>query len=115
MPLFARQISKLFGNQGFRVTKKTIFAKKRFLEPNAFFKTVLKMRKKTQFYQNLIWAFLLLPHYFSHHKILQDNMEDIKNSRGKGYCMLYIFMGLFFLTAILLMLYNRSSVLDFGR
>jgi len=42
-------------------------------------------------------------------------MEDIKNSRGKGYCILYILMGLFFLTAVLLMLYNRSSVLDFGR
>lgn len=42
-------------------------------------------------------------------------MDDIKNSRGKGYCMLYIFMGLFFLMAVLLMLYNRSGVVDFGR
>jgi len=43
------------------------------------------------------------------------HMDDIKNTRGKGYCMLYIFMGLFFLVAVLLMLYNRSSVLDFGK
>ncbi|MDX1912435.1 MAG: hypothetical protein SFV22_13155 [Saprospiraceae bacterium] len=42
-------------------------------------------------------------------------MENIKNSRGKGYCLLYIFMGLFFLTALILMLYFRSSVLEFGR
>ena len=42
-------------------------------------------------------------------------MEDIKNSRGKGYCILYIIMGLFLLTSLLLMLYNRSSVLEFGR
>lgn len=42
-------------------------------------------------------------------------MENIKNSRGKGYCILYIIMGLFFLIALLLMLYNRSSVLDFSR
>lgn len=42
-------------------------------------------------------------------------MENIQNSRGKGYCILYIFMGLFFLTALLLMLYNRSGVLDFAK
>lgn len=42
-------------------------------------------------------------------------MDEIKNSRGKGYCILYIIMALFFLTALLLMLYNRSSILDFGR
>jgi hypothetical protein len=42
-------------------------------------------------------------------------MDDIQNSRGKGYCILYIFMGLFFLTALLLMLYSRSSVLDFPK
>ncbi|MFN0214023.1 MAG: hypothetical protein ACKVT2_07185 [Saprospiraceae bacterium] len=42
-------------------------------------------------------------------------MEDIKNSRGKGYCILYILMGLFFLTALLLMLYYRSYLLDFGQ
>jgi hypothetical protein len=45
----------------------------------------------------------------------QDIMENIQNSRGKGYCILYIFMGLFFLTALLLMLYNRSGVLDFAK
>jgi hypothetical protein len=52
---------------------------------------------------------------FQHHQNLQDNMDEIKNSRGKGYCILYILMGLFFLISVILMLYNRSSVLDFGR
>ena len=42
-------------------------------------------------------------------------MDEIKNSRGKGYCMLYIFMGLFFLSALIFMLFSRSSILDFGQ
>ena len=42
-------------------------------------------------------------------------MSDIKNTRGKGYCMLYLFMGLFFITALLLMLYNRNFILDFPK
>jgi hypothetical protein len=42
-------------------------------------------------------------------------MDNITNSRGKGYCLLYIFMGLFFLVSLILMLYSRNSVLDFGR
>lgn len=42
-------------------------------------------------------------------------MDDIQNTRGKGYCMLYIFMGLFFLVSLLLMLYNRNFILDFTR
>jgi hypothetical protein len=61
------------------------------------------------------WLFYFCATFFLHHTILQDNMENIKNSRGKGYCLLYIFMGLFFLTALILMLYFRSSVLEFGR
>ncbi len=40
-------------------------------------------------------------------------MENIQNSRGKGYCILYIFMALFFLTAIIIMLFNRSTMVDF--
>jgi hypothetical protein len=40
-------------------------------------------------------------------------MDDIKNSRGKGYCMLYLAMGLFFIISLVLMLYNRSGVLKF--
>lgn len=40
-------------------------------------------------------------------------MENITNSRGKGYCILYIFMFLFFITALIMMLYNRNFVLDF--
>jgi hypothetical protein len=42
-------------------------------------------------------------------------MEEIQNSRGKGYCILYILMGLFFLTALILMLYGRSGVVDFPK
>lgn len=42
-------------------------------------------------------------------------MENVQNSRGKGYCLLYIFMFLFFLTALLLMLYNRSGIIDFPK
>lgn len=40
-------------------------------------------------------------------------MENISNSRGKGYCILYILMFLFFFTALVLMLYNRNSILTF--
>ncbi len=42
-------------------------------------------------------------------------MENIQNSRGKGYCILYLFMGLFFFTALLLMLYHRNGILDFPK
>lgn len=42
-------------------------------------------------------------------------MDNIKNTRGKGYCMLYILMGLFFFIGLMLMLYNRSFVLDFAK
>lgn len=42
-------------------------------------------------------------------------MDGIQNTRGKGYCLLYIFMGLFFLISLLLLLYNRNFILDFGR
>lgn len=39
-------------------------------------------------------------------------MDNIRNTRGKGYFMLYLFMFLFFLIALLLFLYNRSFVLE---
>jgi hypothetical protein len=42
-------------------------------------------------------------------------MQNITNPRGKGYCLLYLFMFLFFLTALILMLYHRNFVLDFTR
>lgn len=42
-------------------------------------------------------------------------MENIQNTRGKGYCILYLIMFLFFLTSLLLLLYNRSGVLDFAK
>jgi hypothetical protein len=47
--------------------------------------------------------------------INSTDMENIQNTRGKGYCLLYLFMFLFFFTALVLMLYNRSFVLDFAR
>jgi hypothetical protein len=40
-------------------------------------------------------------------------MDGIQNTRGKGYCLLYLFMGLFFFVALVMMLYGRSSVLNF--
>jgi hypothetical protein len=42
-------------------------------------------------------------------------MDNIQNTRSKGYCMLYLGMALFFVIALLLMLYFRSFVLDFAR
>jgi len=42
-------------------------------------------------------------------------MEEIQNSRGKGYCILYIIMALFFLIALILMLYSRSALVDFPK
>lgn len=41
-------------------------------------------------------------------------MDNIRNTRGKGYFMLYLFMFLFFLISLLIMLYQRSGVLEFG-
>lgn len=42
-------------------------------------------------------------------------MDNIKNTRGKGYCILYLLMFLFFATALVLMLYNRNFILDFPK
>ncbi len=42
-------------------------------------------------------------------------MSNITNSRGKGYCILYILMFLFLFTALVLMLYNRNAILDFPK
>lgn len=42
-------------------------------------------------------------------------MSNITNSRGKGYCMLYLLMFLFFFMALVLMLCNRNYVLDFPK
>jgi hypothetical protein len=43
-----------------------------------------------------------------------ENMDNIQNTRGKGFCIMYLLMFLFFLTAVILMLYNRSGVIDFA-
>lgn len=42
-------------------------------------------------------------------------MDNIQNTRGKGFCLMYLFMFLFFLTAVILMLYSRSGMVDFPR
>ncbi len=42
-------------------------------------------------------------------------MDNIQNTRGKGYCMLYLAIGLFFIISLVLMLYNRNGVLDFAK
>lgn len=42
-------------------------------------------------------------------------MDNIQNTRGKGYCMLYLAMFLFLITALVLMLYGRSGIVDFAR
>ncbi|MEO6039578.1 MAG: hypothetical protein ABIQ93_14280 [Saprospiraceae bacterium] len=42
-------------------------------------------------------------------------MDNIQNTRGKGYCVLYLAMVLLLFTSLLLMLYYRSSVLDFAK
>lgn len=47
--------------------------------------------------------------------IYTEGMDNIQNTRGKGYCILYILMGLFFVIGLLLMLYMRNGVLDFTR
>ena len=41
-------------------------------------------------------------------------MDNIQNTRGKGFCIMYLLMFLFFLTAVILMLYNRSGVIDYA-
>lgn len=40
-------------------------------------------------------------------------MSEVSNSRGKGYCLVYLLMGIFFITALVFMLYCRNSQLDF--
>jgi len=42
-------------------------------------------------------------------------MDNIQNTRGKGYCIMYLVMFLFFIIALLLMLYNRNGILDFAK
>ncbi|HMX40261.1 MAG TPA: hypothetical protein PK971_07530 [Saprospiraceae bacterium] len=41
-------------------------------------------------------------------------MENIQNTRGKGYCILYLLMFLFFLSALIIMLFQRSGMVDFA-
>ncbi len=41
------------------------------------------------------------------------NMENIPNARGKGYCLLYLLMGIFFFVALVLMLYYRNFIMEF--
>ena len=49
-------------------------------------------------------------------KILSlKDMDNIKNTRGKGYCMLYLLMFFFLFTCLVLMLCNRGSLLEFPK
>lgn len=36
-------------------------------------------------------------------------MSEVSNSRGKGYCIVYLLMGIFFLTTLVFWLYCNSS------
>jgi hypothetical protein len=78
------------------------------------FKNILKKRKK-QALRHILAGALYFCRTFHITTIRTTNMDNIQNTRGKGYCILYIFMGLFFLTALILMLYLRNGVLDFPR
>lgn len=42
-------------------------------------------------------------------------MENISNTRGKGYCLLYLLMGIFFFVALVLMLYYRNFIMEFPK
>lgn len=42
-------------------------------------------------------------------------MSNITNTRGKGYCILYILMFLFLFTGLVLMLCNRGAMIDFPK
>jgi len=42
-------------------------------------------------------------------------MDNIQNTRGKGYCIMYLVMALFLITSLILMLYNRNGILDFAK
>jgi hypothetical protein len=42
-------------------------------------------------------------------------MDNIQNTRGKGYCLLYFGMFLFFFTALVLKLCNNGAALEFPR
>ncbi len=44
-----------------------------------------------------------------------NDMENIPNARGKAYCLLYLFMGIFFFVALVLMLYYRNFVMEFPK
>ena len=56
-------------------------------------------------------TFLAINYQPSHNS---ENIDNIQNTRGKGFCIMYLLMFLFFLTAVILMLYNRSGVIDFA-
>ncbi len=55
---------------------------------------------------------LFLPPLIVRHN---TDMENISNTRGKGYCLLYLFMGIFFFVALVLMLYYRNFVMEFPK
>ena len=82
-------------------------------------KNILKKRKKNAALPESRPAVLLLPHILSINStqspLFRNDMDNIQNTRGKGFCLMYLFMFLFFLTAVILMLYSRSGMVDFPR
>lgn len=79
-----------------------------------FFKNILNLRKKRGVGRIVQEGLYFCP-TFCITTIRITDMENIQNSRGKGYCILYLFMGLFFFIALLLLLYYRNFVLDFPK
>jgi hypothetical protein len=77
-------------------------------------KIILNTRKKTAVRWIVGRALYFCP-TFCITTIRTTDMDNIQNSRGKGYCILYLFMGLFFFVALLLLLYNRNFILDFPK
>jgi len=84
-----------------------------FLKHPAHIKTILKKRKKQDRWRILPGTFYFCRTFLSNTQ--PDKMDNIQNTRGKGYCMLYLIMFLFFAVALFLMLYNRNSILDFPK
>jgi hypothetical protein len=80
----------------------------------AFFKTIPDKGKKSGVGVSDSPALFIFAPLFALHQF-EPHMENISNSRGKGYCILYILIFLFLMTALVLMLYNRNFVLDFPK
>ncbi len=70
---------------------------------------ILSAQKRCASRRYLAGRLIFAPHFV--HYFL--NMENIPNARGKGYCLLYLLMGIFFFVALVLMLYYRNFIMEF--